>query len=93
MIPSWLYEPLWLAYPVAALVLLTALFAWSVRWWLAAFPVPELNYSYERKYEKPKPVSWNPTPGIMMATATSAVAYIHQPVAVYDPSTHRVVRR
>ena len=77
---NWLWEPLWLAYPTAALLILTALFAWSVRWWLNAFPVAPLNYRYEpmyaKAYEKPASTNYHQ---VYAYTATSASALIHFP--------------
>ena len=75
---TWL-QPLWLAYPTAALAILTLLFALSVRWTLKAHPVPVLNYAYEphyaRTYRQPT-VAYN-FPQAYSMTATSAVAHIH----------------
>jgi hypothetical protein len=91
---TWL-EPMWLAYPTAGLLLLVALFAWSVQWWLKTFPVAELNYSYEPKYERPRahePTNYWQTLPMMAMTATSAVAYIHQPPVLYDPYTGKRLR-
>jgi hypothetical protein len=83
---TWL-EPMWLAYPTAALALLTLVFAGSVRWWLKQFPVPELNYAYEAKYRMPRPRDLGPMnfTQVFAATASSAVAWIPGVSAVYHP--------
>jgi hypothetical protein len=74
---TWL-QPLWLAYPTAALALLTLIFGLWVRWWLHAFPVTPLNWAYERKYEKPRPyVTSANLHQVYAASASSAVAHVH----------------
>jgi hypothetical protein len=76
---TWL-EPMWLAYPTAALLVLTILFALSVRWTLKAHPVPVLNYAYEpvyaRTYRPATPTNYHQ--GFSAMTATSAVAFVHE---------------
>jgi hypothetical protein len=87
-------EPLWLVYPVIALTILTALFAWSVRWWLAEFPVMPLNHTAEIPYRTPArtPTNFHQYLGVMAATASSAVAFVHPEPFLYDPRTGKRIR-
>lgn len=87
---TWL-EPLWLAYPTAALALLALLFGCSVRWWLDKFPVPELNYAYEKRYDW-RPRDFAPAAFPLQAYAqtaavyaTSAVYYLPSPAGYRTP--------
>lgn len=78
-------------YPTALLVVLTALFAWSVRWWLRKFPVTPLNWDYERRYRPHAPVRYLDAPTnlhqVFAASATSAVW--HVPLQIHDPRDWR----
>jgi hypothetical protein len=87
---------MWLAYPTVGLALLTLIFALWVRWWLRAFPVAELNYSYEQKYRRPERTNWTQVMplAVMGMTSSSASAIIHVPTHAYtyDPHTGRRLR-
>ena len=94
---NWLWEPLWLAYPTAALLILTAMFAWSVRWWLREFPVAPLNHVAERPYaetyRKPAPTNYWQNFGVMAASAATSVAIAYHPEPfLYDPRTGKRIR-
>jgi hypothetical protein len=77
---TWL-QPMWLAYPTAGLLVLTLLFALSVRWTLRAHPVSVLNYAYEPRYRATYAPPRRETnySQVFAATATSAVAIWHAP--------------
>ena len=58
-------------------------------------PIP-LNYIAEERYRpayRPETNYHQAFMPLMAMTASSAVAIVHQPVAVYDPRTHRTVPR
>ena len=49
-------------YVAIILAIITALFVWSVVWWLRAFPVLPLNHVYEQNYARAYPSRRAPAP-------------------------------
>lgn len=75
---TWL-EPLWLAYPAMALAIFTVAFAFSVRWWLRAFPVIPVSYRRDemnRDHLRAMATGHPMFPPIYAVTASSAYSVI-----------------